>query len=72
MQGLDFIGYGFKFLFGGMEYKVGIILADHRPVSWNADHVQIVNLLEFHRFGIRRAGHAGQFFIHAEIVLEGD
>ena len=35
-------------------------------------HVEVVDLLELDRFGVRRAGHAGELLVHAEIVLEGD
>jgi hypothetical protein len=34
--------------------------------------LQIVDLLELGRFGVGRAGHAGQLVVHAEIVLKGD
>ena len=43
-----------------------------RPVGGDHDDFQLVNLLEFGRFGFRRTGHAGQLLVHAEIVLEGD
>ena len=47
-------------------------LADHGPVGGDHRHVQVVDLLELGRFGFRRAGHAGQLLVHAEVVLEGD
>ncbi len=49
-----------------------IFLADHRLVGRDHRHVQLVDLLEFGGFGFRRAGHAGQLLVHAEVVLEGD
>jgi hypothetical protein len=43
-------------------------------VAVGGDHgdVELVDLLELGRFGFRRAGHAGQLLVHAEVVLEGD
>ncbi len=43
-----------------------------RAVGGNDDDVELVNLVEFGRFGFRRTGHAGQLLVHAEVVLEGD
>ena len=56
----------------GAVDDVRVLLADHRPVGGDHDHVELVDLLEFRRFGFRRAGHAGQLLVHAEIILEGD
>src|SRR5208283_4239661 len=36
------------------------------------DDFQLVDLVELSRFRLRRTGHAGQFFVHAEVILEGD
>ena len=38
----------------------------------NFQHFEIVDVLEFLGLGQRRAGHAGELLVHAEIVLEGD
>ena len=35
-------------------------------------HIHFVDVEEFRRFGHRRAGHARQLRVHAEIILEGD
>ena len=43
-----------------------------RAIGGDCHDVQVVNLREFRRFGFRRAGHAGEFRIHAEVVLEGN
>ncbi len=48
------------------------IFTDHRLVGRDDDDFQLVDLLEFLGLGIGRAGHAGQLFIQAEIVLECD
>ena len=34
--------------------------------------IEIVNFAELGGFRFRRAGHAGELFVHAEIILEGD
>ena len=49
-----------------------VSLRDHRLVGRDDHRFQVVNLLEFECFGIRRAGHAGQSAVQAEIILEGD
>ncbi len=41
-------------------------------VGGDHHHFQLVNLIKFRRFGFRRAGHAGQLLVHAEIILERD
>ena len=48
------------------------VLADHGTVGGDLHHVQIVNAFEFFFLRLGRAGHAGDFFVHAEVVLEGD
>ena len=48
------------------------VLARHRAVGRNHHRFQPINLLELIGFGIGRAGHARQFAVHAEVVLEGD
>ena len=51
---------------------VRLFLARERPVRRHDDDVELVDLVELFRFGIRRAGHAGQLLVLAEVVLEGD
>ena len=41
-------------------------------VGGDDNDFQLVNFVEFRRFGFRRSGHTGQLLIHAEVVLEGD
>ena len=69
---LDLLGGVAELLFLGAVDHVLVFQADHRAVGGDHDDVQVVDLLEFGRFGFRRAGHAGQLLVHAEIVLEGD
>jgi hypothetical protein len=42
------------------------------PVGGDHHHVELVYFGEFLGLGIGGAGHAGEFVVHAEIVLEGD
>ncbi len=63
---------GVEFFLAAAEDQVRIILANRGPVGRDGNNLQIVNLLEFHGFGVRRAGHARKFVVQAEIVLKGD
>jgi len=69
---LDFLDHRPEFLPLRSINAVGIVDADHLPVSRNDHHIQLVDLGEFRRFCFRRAGHTSQFLVHAEIVLKGD
>ena len=51
---------------------VVLVDAQHLDVGRDRDHVHLVDVEEFRRLGHRRAGHARQLRIHAEIILEGD
>ena len=52
--------------------RSGGVLADHRPVGRDRDHVEAVDLVELLLLGHRRTGHAGQLLVQPEVVLEGD
>ena len=52
--------------------EVGEVVADHRPVGRDGDHLEVVDLVELLLLGLRRAGHAGELVVQAEVVLEGD
>ncbi|MNS13705.1 hypothetical protein D3C72_453040 [compost metagenome] len=56
----------------GLEDLIVLVLADHRLVGRDDDRFKPVDFLELVRFRIGRAGHAGQLFVHAEVVLERD
>ncbi len=56
----------------GQVDQVAEILADHRHVGRDDDDLEAVDLLELEGLGIGGAGHAGEFFVEAEIVLERD
>ena len=53
-------------------HEVRVVLADHRLVGRDHHHLQAVDLHELGRFRIRRAGHARELLVEAEVVLEGD
>ena len=55
-----------------LVHHVVQILADVGLVGGNLHHVQAVNALEFGFFRLGGTCHAGQLFIHAEVILEGD
>ena len=51
---------------------VVLVVADHRHVGRHLDHFETVDVDELVRLGQRRAGHAGELLVHAEVVLERD
>ena len=59
------------FFFTFIDY-VRKVLSDHGFMCGNYDHFQFVDLPEFRFFGLGGAGHAGQFMVKPEIVLESD
>ena len=51
---------------------VVVVEAHQRHVGRHLEHFEAVDVHELVGFGERRAGHAGELLVHAEIVLEGD
>ena len=51
---------------------VVVVEANERHVGRHLEHFEAVNIHKLFGFRESRAGHAGKFFIHAEIVLESD
>src|SRR5215467_7515490 len=72
VQGFDLLDDGIELRAGGAVDQVGLVLANHGLVGWNADDIQLVDFIEFLRLGEGGTGHAGEFFVEAEEVLEGD
>ena len=68
----DVVDHRLVALLGGPVDLVVLVLADHRPVGRDDHGFQAVDALELEGLGVRRAGHARQLLVHAEIVLEGD
>ena len=74
------LGVAFDYLFDdrsvfGIDvfvHDVVPVFSDDRGIGGYRNDVQIVDLLELVLLRHGRTGHAGQFFIHAEIVLESD
>ncbi len=60
------------FLFLSPIHQVRILNSQHLFIGGNDDHVELVDLPELGRFGVRGACHASQLLVHAEIILEGD
>ena len=56
----------------GLVNDIREIGPHHRAMGRNHDDIQCVDLAELLLLGLGSTGHAGQFFVHAEIVLEGD
>ena len=54
------------------EDQVVLVGPHHRAIGGDDYDVQVVDLHEFRRLGIGRAGHAGNLLVKAEEVLEGD
>ena len=69
---LDQLDDGFVLLVDGAIDFVVVVDARDRQVGRNLHDIELVDVHEFGRFGQRGAGHAGELFVEAEIVLEGD
>ena len=69
---LDFLNDGGVFVAAGFENTVVAIDADAGTVRRHHLHAEAVDILELHRLGFGGAGHAGEFFVEAEIVLDRD
>ena len=72
VQALDLIGDGEVLFLRGAVDDVRIFDAEHLAVGGDDDDVQLVDLVELGGFGLGGAGHAGELFVEAEVVLEGD
>ena len=60
------------FLRVGAIDLVVLVEARERHVGRHFEHFEIVDVEELVGFGQRRAGHAGELLVHAEVVLERD
>ena len=63
---------GVKFLFDRFVDAVRVIDALQFTVGGHGHHIEVIDLLELVGLGVRGTGHAGEFLIHAKIILEGD
>ena len=55
-----------------LEHTVVLVHAAAGAVGGDNHHIQFVDLVEFSGFRFCRTGHASQFLIHTEIVLDSD
>ena len=68
----DLLHHRGPLLRGGAVDHVGILGSDEGHVGGDDHHVEVVNFGELGRLGVRRARHASELIVHAEVVLEGD
>ncbi len=68
---LDFVNSGFEFFPFGLVDDIREIGSRHFLVCGDDHYVQFIDVIEFSRFRVRCTGHAGQLFIHAEVILKG-
>ena len=69
---LDVVDHRSEFCCFRLVDEVGIIHSNHGAVSGNWHHLQAVRVHQFGCFGLSRSGHATEFVVHAEIVLQRD
>ena len=72
MSSFNLVGHRFKLALDGGINRIVHVLSDHRTVGGNGHYIQLVNAAEFFLLRLGGTRHAGDFLIHAEIVLEGD
>ena len=72
MEPRNLVGHGKILFLSGAKHHVRIFQAAHRLVGGNDHDLELVDVLEFRGLCFRRAGHAGELLIQAEIILEGD
>ena len=69
---LDFLGDGVEFFAPRFINRIVFVFADVRLVRRNRQHAELVDVEKFRRLGFRRAGHAREFLVKAEIILDRD
>ena len=69
---LDVVNHSFIFRFRRCIHCIRVVVAHHRLIGRDFDGIELINLLEFLALRHCRAGHTGELFIQAEIILEGD
>ncbi len=72
MELRDLVRRGLVLLRRGAVHDVRVLQPAQRLVGGNHYHFELVDLVEFGGLGLRRARHARQLFVHAEVVLEGN
>ena len=69
---LDLVDDGGPLAVLGLVDQVVAVVPDHRLVRGDLDHLKVVDLHELRGLCQRRAGHAAQLVVAAEVVLVGD
>src|SRR5262249_37158155 len=69
---LDVVDDGLELRLHRLEDQVVLVLADDRDVGWDRDDLEAIDLDELLLLGLRRAGHARELVVEAEIILERD
>ena len=59
------------FCLGAINH-IGMVDPNHRFMGGDDHDLKVVDLFELLGFGVGGAGHARQFLVHAEVILEGD
>ena len=68
----DVLEHGGELRFDGLEDVVVLVEAGDRRVRRDLDDVEVVDLDELLLLGLRRARHARELLVEAEVVLERD
>ena len=63
---------GVVLLLVGAEDPVAVVASDHGSVGGDHHDAQLVDLVEFLRFGVGGSRHPRELPVHPEVVLEGD
>ena len=69
---LDVVDHRVELLALGLVDDVGEVVAHHRAVRRDDEHVEVVDVRELGGLGVGRTGHAAELVVHPEVVLEGD
>ena len=72
MSRFDILDDGVDLALSRAVDHIGFVFTDHFLVGGHFHHIHAVDLGELAFFGFGRTGHPGEFFVHTEIVLEGD
>ena len=71
-QYFDLINDGFIFFPLGFVNKILLIIADHFDIGGDTHHIEFVNAPQLRCFCFSRTGHATEFVVHPEIILQSD